>query len=322
MRFDLHCDTLTKLYENQNHDLASADFLHVNLEKMRLGGIGLECFAVFDNAELTGHEYDAYVKMIDWIEALLEKHASELCRVVSFSDIQKGIAKGVPMAMLTAEDLSSLQGDMDRFMALYQRGVRIVGLCWNYDTFAGCGNFVGNLQYKDADGTLYAQKGLKPFGFEVVEFLNGNPGAVDVSHLSDQGFWDVASVAKKPFLATHSNARALCGVTRNLTDEMIHKMADGGGIAGVNFCADFLFPHAGMSRLSDIVCHMVYMLNKGGEDFVALGSDFDGIASALEIKDAGGMDLLFDEMARAGISARVAEKIAWGNAYRFLGDVL
>ena len=163
------------------------------------------------------------------------------------------------------------------------------------------------------------QKGLKPFGFEVVEQMNSLGMLIDVSHLSDGGFWDVLSTSSKPIVASHSNARALCEHPRNLTDDMIRALAEKGGVIGLNFYPYFVNPagHASVSALAEHALHLFYI---GGEDSVAIGTDFDGFdgVEILEIEKAEEMERLWEALKAKGFTEAQIERIAYGNVKRVL----
>lgn len=149
---------------------------------------------------------------------------------------------------------------------------------------------------------------------------------VDVSHLSDAGFYDVASHAKKPFVASHSDARSVCRAVRNLTDDMIRTLAEKGGVTGLNYCADFLSDGVpGISNegtLEAIVRHAKHIVNVGGEDCLGLGSDFDGIPTHAELTGADKLPLLDRALSKAGFTQRQREKIFSENVLRVYREIL
>ena len=165
------------------------------------------------------------------------------------------------------------------------------------------------------------QRGLTPLGKEAVEYLNFKGGLIDVSHLSDGGFWDVKQISKKPFVATHSNARSITDHPRNLTDEMIRALAESGGVSGLNFCLSFLGEDRERNHLEDHLRHLNHLKKVGGEDVVAIGSDFDGVGGKLVIDEPGKMALLFEALEKDGWSQRQIEKLAYGNILRVLREV-
>ena len=144
---------------------------------------------------------------------------------------------------------------------------------------------------------------------------------IDVSNLSDGGFWDVVRYSTKPFVASHSNARVLCNHPRNLTDEMIKALAEKGGVAGVNFYPYFLREH-GKATVVDIAEHLWHMYQVGGEDVVAFGTDFDGFDEGeLDISHMGEMHQVYDAIRKRGFTERQMDKILNGNILRVLQDV-
>ena len=166
------------------------------------------------------------------------------------------------------------------------------------------------------------QKGLKPFGIAVVERMNELGMMIDVSHLSDGGFWDVLKYSKKPVVASHSNARALCNHPRNLTDDMIRALAEKGGVAGVNFYPAFVHESHKITA-ENLADHVEYMYRKGGEDFVAMGTDFDGFDDGEStIIHIGQMEEVFDAIKKKGFSASQMDKIWSGNALRVIKETL
>ena len=165
-------------------------------------------------------------------------------------------------------------------------------------------------------------KGLKPFGKEIVEAMGAKGMIVDVSHLSDGGFYDVAGLLKGPFVASHSNSRSLCPHPRNLTDDMLRILGEHGGLAGLNFCPRFLRPDQNASEIDDMVRHIRHMVNEAGLEAVGLGSDLDGISGDLEISNIRQIPLLERALKKSGFPESAIEKIFWKNALRLLRDTL
>ncbi len=189
-----------------------------------------------------------------------------------------------------------------RLDALAEAGVRMVTLTWNGPNALGSGND--------------AADGLTAFGRVAVRELERRRIAVDVSHLNDAGFKDVCAVADRPFAASHSNARAICGHPRNLADWQLRELADRGGVAGLNFCRDFLSQTHADPMPDDVLRHVDHVLETAGEDVLALGSDYDGcdVPGWLDPCDRVGdlHALLAREFGRT-----VADKAFFGNAHAF-----
>lgn len=223
--------------------------------------------------------------------------------------------------ILTVEEGGVLNGRPERLEELYARGVRLITLTWNYE------NCIGSPNSRDPE---IMQRGLTPFGIQTVERMNDLGMIVDVSHLSDGGFRDCVRRSKKSVIASHSNARALCPHPRNLSDEMLHALGEKGGVAGVNFYGAFLRP-AGKPTEDDgaqaeaIVRHIRHMMDRAGEDAVALGTDFDGFdreSLPSGIRGVQDMDVLWAAMKRVGLTERQIEKTAYGNVMRILKECI
>ena len=185
----------------------------------------------------------------------------------------------------------------------------MITLTWNYPNGLGephCGE---------------QHKKLTPKGIEFVEAMQDLGIIVDCSHLNDAGTEQLGDILDVPFIASHSNAREVTAHTRNLPDNLIKLIANKGGVIGLNFAQSFL-GISPISRIEDIVKHGLYLINKGGEDVVALGTDFDGIKPNTEIKDASEMYRLYDAFKEAGLSVEQCEKLFWKNADRLLKEIL
>ena len=160
---------------------------------------------------------------------------------------------------------------------------------------------------------------------EMVERMNALGMLVDVSHLSDGGFWDCIRVSRAPIIASHSNARALCGVPRNLTDDMLRALAEKGGAAGLNFYPVFLRETVSEVTVQDIARHPAHMIAAAGEDLPAIGTDFDGYVCrdvTGYISGPGEMEKVWEAMKKQGITERQLDKIWSGNALRVLKAVI
>lgn len=200
-------------------------------------------------------------------------------------------------------------------------------LTWNFPNEIGFPNIHMPENGGEPDFTVpETERGLTEFGFDLIEEMQRIGMIVDVSHLSDAGFYDVASHAKKPFVASHSDARSVCRAVRNLTDDMIRTLAEKGGVTGLNYCADFLSDGVpGISNegtLEAIVRHAKHIVNVGGEDCLGLGSDFDGIPTHAELTGADKLPLLDRALSKAGFTQRQREKIFSENVLRVYREIL
>lgn len=318
--FDLHCDTIMRFYLGQR--LRDDHGGHISLEKLRQGDWLCQCFAIFvpwgNEKPRPGIPKDPkeYFRLAyaAWRRELADC-AGELSPARTVDEILENDAAGRLSGMLTVEDCVTLDGRIEAVDEYYALGVRMAALTWNHENSLGYPN--------SPDPERHALP-LKPFGREAVARMNALGIAVDVSHLSEGGFWDVARLSRAPFVASHSCARALCDVPRNLTDAQLRAIGDAGGIVGVNYYARFLRPDAAAedcpSRIEDVVRHVRYMVGHAGIDAVGLGSDYDGMGSPLEWGDAGGQQRLVRAL-EPWFSTEELEKLCWKNAVRVFRDV-
>ena len=324
---DMHCDTISALYWRKKRGCAEhlvSDSLSIDLRKMQAGGYCLQNFAVFVDMEQVEDPLETALEMIRLYGQELELCSGEMAPVLCWEDICKNREQGKISAMLTIEEGGILKGDLSNLERLYHLGVRMICLSWNHPNEIG----LPNLQ-RDRSGnplfTLRSDRGLTDFGLEVVREAQRLGMIVDVSHLSDGGFWDVAQHTQKPFVASHSNAQAVCGVCRNLTDEMIRALADRGGVMGINFCEDFLCMEnkrqPGM-LLDAIIRHIRHIIQVGGEDCCGLGSDLDGIEGNRDIRTAADMERLVRRLEEEKLPPRQIDKICGGNVLRVYRETL
>ena len=314
---DLHCDTLLTL---QQKKCALKDAPgHISLDKLTNGGAMLQCFAAFiplyETAEQCGIRdlpWDFFLKQAALFGKISAEYPEYLAPVYCAADIEKNREQGMVSAMLTVEDGACIDGELSRLQTMYDLGVRMITLTWNYENCIGFPN--------SADPGLH-RKGLKEFGLAVLNEMGRLGMVVDVSHLSEGGFRDVAKESKKPFVASHSCARSLCDHSRNLTDAQLHTLGDAGGVCGVNFYSRFLRLNADHTENEDILRHMAYIADHAGIDAVALGSDFDGIECTLEMRDYSGLAHL-GELIADRFGSDNAEKICYRNALRVFKNVI
>ena len=314
-RFDLHCDTVTMLKKGET---IRESHCKVSLANLKESDTLVQCFAAFIptgyfpapvRKGLVQRQFD---RIYDNYQRMLAQHPEEMRPVLKAEDIETCRSDGKIGTLLTLEDGGIMGEDLANVEAFYDKGVRLVTLTWNSQ------NPIGFPRAKDPDKMA---RGLKPYGFQVLEELERLGMAVDVSHLSDGGFWDVIRQGKKPPLASHSNARDVWNHPRNLTDDMIRALAQKGGIMGLNFGPEFLGEGKG-NRVEDMVRHMRHICQVGGEDVMALGSDFDGIGGENEVASPADCKKLYEALQKSGFSERQLEKIWWKNAARYFREVL
>lgn len=313
---DMHCDTFWLMMRKQGLSLHKNE-LCIDIEKMRAAGSMAQFFASFihmsefDGENAVEEAYRHALDMIAYGKSELAKCSDSITIARNYNELIANNDNGVMSAILTVEEGGIINGKMEYLEELYRQGIRLITLTWNHENCIGFPN--------SRDPELMKQ-GLKPFGIEVVKRMNELGMIIDVSHLSDGGFWDVIKHSTKPVVASHSNARALCNHPRNLTDEMIKTLAHKGGVAGVNFYPYFLQEN-GKATVEDIANHAWHMYQVGGEEFVAIGTDFDGFDEGeLDITHIGEMNLVYDAMIKRGFTHRQMDKILSGNILRVLQE--
>ena len=329
--FDLHCDTLSELRRAEmrgDGQTFAHNNGHIDLEKLEKGDYMLQCFAAFVNLADPTPGADPLVtalEEIDVFKRMMEQYSDRIAPVYRPEDIRKNAEAGKISGMLTIEEAGCCKGSLGVLRRMYELGVRMMTLTWNFKNGLAEPNIVpgtDDMWPRPANTT----GGLTEKGLEFVEEMQRLHMLVDVSHLSDAGIWDILRVAKRPFVASHSNARACCPHVRNLTDEMLTAMGEKGCLIGLNYCASFLDTNPDRSqvrsRITDMARHARYIMDKAGEDCLALGSDFDGIDGDLEIAGAQDMPKLAEGLKKEGIPERVVEKIFYGNAVRFFSENL
>ena len=314
---DLHCDTVLRLLSGRT--LLEDGAGHVSLSKLRRGGVLGQCFAIFvpfdrpdAHEKIPGTARDFLKKACDAYHKALDDCGGELVPVTGAEQLRALGDEGKIGAILTVENAVSLDGELSELDVYDEMGVKMCGITWNFE------NSLGYPNSPDREAHL---RGLKPFGIEAVRRMNELRIAVDVSHLSEGGFWDVARHSARPFIASHSCARALCDVPRNLTDEQLRAVADSGGLVGVNYYSAFISGRPeNATDASEVVRHLRYMADAAGTDVLALGSDYDGMDSALSWTDCGGQQELVRAM-EASFSPAEIEKITHENALRVFREI-
>ena len=306
---DLHCDTIMQLLDHPDSGDLYRNTWKIDIEKLQKAHSKVQDFALFINLGETNDPYGRYEEMRNLCTTQIHLYGEHIQHVLSYQDVESVYKSGKIGALMSIEEGGVLGGDLDKLKQAYQDGVRLITLTWNYPNGLGephCGE---------------QHKKLTQKGIEFVEAMQDLGIIVDCSHLNDAGTEQLGDILDVPFVASHSNAREVTAHTRNLPDNLIKLIANKGGVIGLNFAQSFLGTSP-VSRIEDIVKHGLYLINKGGEDVVALGTDFDGIKPNTEIKDASEMYRLYDAFKEAGLSVEQCEKLFWKNADRLLKEIL
>ena len=319
MKFiDMHCDSLPAA-RRAGKTVDDCPEIMVDLKRLQKAGAMAQFFAMFlpppEGLKKQGIDEETLIAELhgNYSRSLEKFDGAAAARNVG--EMDENFRNGRVSAFLTIEDGRCVNGKLENIRRFYDMGVRLITLTWNFENCLGAPN---------SFDPAIMEKGLTDFGKEAVEYMNELGMLVDVSHLSDGGFWDVAKVSKKPFVASHSNCRVLSPHPRNLTDEMLRTLGDRGGVTGVNIVAGFLDAdiYSMKSTVSRMADHVMHVIDTAGLETAALGTDWDGTGGEIELNSPEKMQLLFDELSRRGLSDDSIEKIAWKNARRVMADVM
>ncbi|MBR4014828.1 MAG: dipeptidase [Anaerotignum sp.] len=305
---DAHCDTIVKL-ANRGGELAQAEDMHLDLKRLKAFPGSLQFFAIWLDPQYYAMPMRRTMKYIDFYHTQMEKNKDTIRHILTFADILENKRNQRLSSLLSLEGGEALEGEISALHIYYRLGVRAMTLTWNHR------NALADGAAENATGG-----GLTKFGKEVVSEMEALGMVVDVSHLADAGFWDVEKLAKKPFISSHSNARAICPSQRNLTDDQLRALAAKGGVVGLNFYPAFL--REGDAGIDDVLRHTDHMLKIMGEDYIGFGSDWDGIdTTPKNLSHVGDMSRLLEKMEQE-FGGDVMEKIREGNFLRVLQECL
>ncbi|CAM5485606.1 membrane dipeptidase [Aquamicrobium terrae] len=333
--FDGHNDTLLQLYRSPEQDKeklfmqgAPASW-HIDLPRARKGGFAGGMFAIFspspEKAGLSAPTApssdeklppdlpmeEARVSMLGMASILfrLERAgALKICR--SAADIRAAMAQDTIAAVFHIEGVEAIDPGLDMLDVLHAAGLRSLGPVWSRANAFGTGVPFRFPSSPDVG------PGLTDAGKALVKACNRLKILVDLSHLNEKGFRDVAAISAAPLVATHSNVHAISASARNLTDWQLGAIRDTRGMVGLNFARGFLRPDGSMVQDADldtVLRHVDALLDKLGEDGVGLGSDFDGAQIPSAIGDVSGLPRLIEAFERHGFGRELVEKIAWKN---------
>jgi membrane dipeptidase len=348
---DGHNDTILRLHRAQPGQVGTSffersDIGHIDLLRAQEGGLGGGFFAVFiPNPKVSqirgpfpgegmqegeiryaiplppplerAYALDLANCMMAHLFRLEDEAKGAVKIVRTVDDLTTALANGVLAIILHFEGVEAIDEDLNSLRVFYEAGLRSLGIVWSRPNAFGHGVPFSFPASPDTG------PGLTEAGRRLVKACNELGILIDLSHLNEKGFWDVAALSTAPLVATHSGAHALCQTPRNLTDRQLDAIAESGGVVGVNFHVGFLRADGRAdleTSLAEIVNHVDYMVNRMGIDHVALGSDFDGATMPHDLKDAAGLPRLVEALEDRGYAGADLEKIAQGNWVRVLGQ--
>ncbi len=341
--FDGHNDVLLRLWthEREGGDPVAefsngTDTGHIDGPRAKKGGLAGGLCAiyvpsgdlVFADPDKNGHYVTPLAAPLEPLSSL--KIATEmaaialrldragawrLCRTVK--EIRQAMSEQVFAAVMHMEGCEAIGSDLAALEVFYAAGLRSLGPVWSRHNIFGHGvPFAFPMSPDTAPG-------LTDVGFALVRECNRLGIMIDLAHITEKGFWDVAKTTDQPLVASHSNAHALTPVARNLTDKQLEAIRESKGLVGINYATAMLRKDGrsdGDTPLSDMIRHIDYLVERVGIDCVALGSDFDGATIPDEIGDAAGNQNLIAALKRAGYAGEDLDKLAGGNWLRILGS--
>ncbi len=263
---DGHCDTVLDIFKNNRKIGKLSCTGHLDIPRLKSGRVHVQVFAAYIEKEFKpNYSLQRALQLIDSLLLELAENKDTIKLAVTHKDINSIVSDGKIAAILAIEGGEALEGKLSNLRIFYQLGVRIITLTWN--------------QRNDiANGSDYvdSKTGLTSFGKNVVQEMNRLGMMIDVSHLSESGFWDVLHNSKYPLIASHSNCYELCPHRRNLKDSQIQAIAEKGGLVCITYVPDFLITENRKATINDVIEHIDYIVNLVGSDYAGLGSDFDG----------------------------------------------
>jgi len=335
--FDGHNDVLTRLLNKQQpnvhqHFIDGDNEGHLDLPRMRSGGFAGGFFAIYvsslgppmDLDSLRGETYDVplppEISIADALPVVLAQAAIlkrieaasgggvRICR--DANQLRNCIADGTLAVVMHIEGAECIDDDLNSLEVLHAAGLRSLGPVWSRPTRFGHGvpfRFPASPDTGD---------GLSDLGKRLIHECNRLRIMIDLSHLNEKGFWDVAAISDAPLVATHSNAHALCNNTRNLTDKQLHAIRETDGMVGVNFATAFIRADGQMDEntsLDELLQHVDYLIEQVGESRVGFGSDFDGAMIPTDIHDVTGLDKLRSAMRARGYDDALMARLCYEN---------
>jgi len=349
---DSHIDTAQRVLIDGADLTQRSTVGHVDIPRLREGGVNAPFFALWVPTYYKGSEaVRRTLDLRDAMQSLFDAHPEQIALALTASDVERIVKSGKIAAILTIEGGHQIDNNLAVLRTYYRLGIRSMTL-----------THFRNTDWADSSTDQPAHNGLTDFGKDVVREMNRLGMLVDVSHVSDKTFYDVLAVTSKPVIASHSSCRAISGVPRNMTDDMIRALAKNGGVIGINFGEGFLNPkdaellkaavasisynepsltgtaldayaadefHRDMAAklsnatIDDAVAHIEHVVRIAGIDHVGIGSDFDGISAVPQgLEDISKMPALKAALRKKGYNDEQIRKVFGGNTLRLMRQIM
>ena len=303
--FDLHCDTALGLLgkELSGGNELKSNQLHIDLDRAKTLPGYAQCFACFTTPFMEQWYKKSPVEIFEREMAMIlhqmEKNPKIIRQAYTAGEVRKNLEKGMMSGILTIEGPAGFGFDPALLEDLHAIGFRMTTLSWNEQNVLTGSHTTGG--------------GLTEQGREFVKEAQRVGMMVDVSHISDEGFWDIMNITEKPIVASHSNSRAVCDNSRNLTDDMFRAICQSGGVAGFNQCAPFVGEKPDLDTVCDHILHFLELDPEGSH--IALGGDLDGCDELPEGFDGvQSYPAMAAKLLERGVDDKILHKIYWENA--------
>ena len=303
--FDLHCDTVTELL---GQDLSAStslrrNALHIDLERMKQYEAYAQCFAFWSTTDLKLPKglkpEDIFWREVSVLQDQIDKNSDLIRQARSGDDVRENREEGIISAIFTLEGPAGIGFEPAKLQKLHDLGFRISTLGWN--------------EKNSLTGSHVTGGGLTKRGREYVKECQRLGILVDVSHISDEAFWQIMDMTERPIIASHSNSRMVRDVSRNLTDEMFRAICNTGGVAGFNLCADFVGENPTVDTACDHIFHLLELDPAGTH--IAIGGDLDGISTMPEgFSGVHDYPKLANRLLERGLDETILNQIFWSNA--------
>lgn len=331
--FDGHNDVLLRLWASTEANpvdrfINGEQVGHIDLPRAKKGGLAGGLCAIYvpspsmekdANGDYPTPEHGEALRITLGMAALLAKIEAKsngglkICR--DADDIRTAMANGAFASVLHIEGAEAISADLDELYVLHQAGLRTLGPVWSRPNI-----FAYGVPFR-FPSTPDIGPGLTDAGKALIRACNELKIMIDLSHMNEKGFWDIAAISDAPLVASHSNVHTLCTHSRNVTEKQMDAIKETGGLMGINFGVSFLRADGQKvtaTPLSEMVRHIDYIINRIGVDHVALGSDFDGTTIPDTLASAADLQLLIAELRKAGYDQETIDKIAYKNWIRVL----
>jgi len=313
MVVDAHCDTILNIARKTIQFGKRNKKGHLDIPRLQEGGVNVQVFAIYiEDIYKPDRAIKRTLQLYDIFIQELEKNDNSLSLITQSSQIEKNIKSGKIGVILSIEGGEAIEGEIELLRVLYRLGIRLMTLTWNQRN-----------QIADGAGEQRTKSGLTKFGIKVIKEMNQLGMLIDISHLSETGFWDVLAHSREAVIASHSNCYSLCPHQRNLKDDQIKALSKKGGVICVTYVPAFLSKSRQKANLEDVLNHIDHLVKIGGIDCVGLGSDFDG--TNLLPENLEGVDKIPNITAglfRRKYKEKDIEKILGGNLLRVFRKII